>query len=57
VTASGDGIARVWDGATGKLLHEIKGHGARLSSARYSPDGTRIITASEDFTARLWDLA
>ena len=26
-------------------------------SAVFSPDGTRIVTASEDDTARLWDAA
>ncbi len=31
--------------------------GAELSVARLSPDGTRIVTASFDGTARLWDAA
>jgi WD40 repeat protein len=28
-----------------------------LTDAEFSPDGTRIITASQDETARLWDAA
>jgi TPR repeat protein len=31
------------------------GHGNVIESADYSPDGTRIVTASDDKTARVWD--
>jgi WD40 repeat protein/CHAT domain-containing protein len=32
------------------------GHEADLTNAVFSPDGSKILTASEDQTARLWDL-
>jgi WD40 repeat protein len=35
----------------------LSGHAGRVDFARYSPDGARIITASEDKTARIWDAA
>jgi WD40 repeat protein len=33
----------------------LQGHQERVNSAAFSPDGTRIVTASFDKTARVWD--
>jgi WD40 repeat protein len=35
----------------------LNGHEGAVSSAAFSPDGSRIVTASYDKTARLWDVA
>ncbi|HUS96577.1 MAG TPA: TIR domain-containing protein, partial [Hyphomicrobiaceae bacterium] len=35
----------------------ISGHGGRVNDAAFSPDGTRIVTASVDRTARIWAVA
>ena len=35
----------------------LTGHDGPISSAAFSPDGTRIVTASNDNTARVWDAA
>ena len=34
----------------------LSGGGERLESAAFSPDGRRVVTASGDTTARIWDL-
>src|ERR671932_761865 len=36
---------------------QLKGHEGSVKSASFSPDGKRIVTASFDGTARVWDLS
>jgi hypothetical protein len=36
-------------------LLTLKGHTAQVGSASFSPDGSRIVTASMDKTAKVWD--
>jgi len=66
LTASGDWTARLWDAATGAELVMLRGHGPEHSraafdrrgagvSAVFDPSGTRVLTASEDGTACVWD--
>ncbi|MFN5957217.1 MAG: WD40 repeat domain-containing protein, partial [Planctomyces sp.] len=55
MTASEDNTAREWDAATGASLAELTGDTEWVLSAAFSPEGTRIVTASEDGSARVWD--
>src|SRR5580698_4662708 len=41
--------------ASDTAISAITGHTERVRSVAYSPDGTRIVTASFDNTARIWD--
>jgi len=66
VTAGTDGTARVWDAVTGAqvaVLDEGKAGsnfaigGNAVNMAAFSPNGTEVVTASRDGTARIWDVA
>ncbi|MEP7284182.1 MAG: TIR domain-containing protein [Chloroflexota bacterium] len=50
------GVGYVFDAGTGKLLRTLTGHNATLSDAQFSPDSQALLTASEDGTARLWNI-
>lgn len=41
---------------TPKQIAVLRGHQDRINSAAFSPDGSRIVTASYDKTARIWDV-
>ncbi|MFN0126279.1 MAG: WD40 repeat domain-containing protein [Verrucomicrobiales bacterium] len=47
--------AQMWDAATGIRMGEAMRHSDKVERAEFSPDGTLILTASADHTARLWD--
>ena len=47
--------ARIWDAASAKEIAVLRGHDNSVLSAAFSPDGSRIVTASWDNTARIWD--
>jgi WD40 repeat protein len=55
-SAGWDGSVRVWDAATGKELHNFRGHTDRVLSVAFSPDGKRLASGSCDNTAKLWDV-
>lgn len=38
-------------------IAELRGHTARITALAFSPDGSRLLTASADGTASLWDLS
>lgn len=55
VSASDDGYLRVWNVETGQEINKVYVHKKQINDAQYSRDETMIITASTDFTAKLYD--
>ncbi|HEY5855787.1 MAG TPA: hypothetical protein VIW24_17500 [Aldersonia sp.] len=51
-----DETPRLFDSSTGALVREFDGHGSWVNDARFTPDGRRLVTASDDGTARVWDV-
>jgi WD40 repeat protein len=55
ILASDEEVVRILDAATGRNIQTLQGHTDRVTSAVFSGDGRRILTASHDGTARVWD--
>ena len=56
VTASRDGTARIWRVKDGAERVILRGEGAIVSSAAFSPNASYVVTASsQNRTVRLWD--
>ena len=55
IATSGSLGVFLWGAETGDLLRTFHGHTEELYFMAFSPDGTRVLTGSEDWTAKLWD--
>ena len=55
-TGGADGTARLWDAATGDLVHVLRAHRGGVFATRFSADGTRLATLGADRAVRVWDV-
>lgn len=51
---SGTDVA-IWDARTGRQLIAFRAHETKIWDLEFSPDGSRLVTASGDQTAKVWD--
>ena len=52
-----DTVIRIWDVAAGTELTRASGHAGLITSAVFSPDAKRLMSASRDYSLRFWDAA
>jgi len=57
VLTAANGSAWIWILGATERPRELAGHttGSAIRRSSFSPDGTKIVTASDDNTARIWD--
>ncbi|KAJ5133506.1 hypothetical protein N7526_004871 [Penicillium atrosanguineum] len=50
-----DNTINIWGLTTGQCASTLKGHRDSVTSIAWSPDGSRLVSASDDRTVKIWD--
>jgi WD40 repeat protein len=56
-SGANDATLILWERATGKLLHSLKGHQAHLTGLAFTPDSKSLVAADNNGLILLWDVA
>ncbi|HKB01367.1 MAG TPA: hypothetical protein VKD90_04065, partial [Gemmataceae bacterium] len=51
-----DNTVALYEVATGRVRHRLRGHDGRVRSVAYSADGRLLVSAASDLTGLVWDL-
>lgn len=57
VSPGSDNTVRIWETASGKMLHVLEGHTDWPTYISLTPDGSSALTSGHDGTVRVWELA
>jgi WD40 repeat protein/serine/threonine protein kinase len=55
IAAFDEPVVHIKDAAADRVLTTLRGHTGDIMCVTFSPDGTRIATASQDQTIKIWD--
>ena len=55
LTAGGDKRVKLWDIASGKIIHSWKLDSDEVGAALFTPDGKKAIAGGEEYALRIWD--
>jgi hypothetical protein len=56
LTGDENGVTKLWEVATGKLMGTVPGHRGHIAAAAVSPDGRFLLTGGYDHVAYAWSL-
>lgn len=48
---------QLWEVASGKLSFALRGHRGVVTAMAFTPDGSQLLTSSDDHTVRLWNVS
>jgi WD40 repeat protein len=56
-SGSGDGTIKIWEVASGRVLHTLRRHTDAVLSVAFAPDGATLASGSRDKTIKIWEVA